>query len=50
MSAGMLGVSRPIRKCNFPMPKLLDVPVVAITENGNIFEKFFSTDFFLLFI
>jgi hypothetical protein len=39
----MLGVSRPIRKCNFSMPKLLDAPVVAI-KKGNFFEKNFSKD------
>jgi hypothetical protein len=41
---GMLGVSRPLRKCNFSMPELLDVPVVAITKNSYFFEKFFLSD------
>jgi hypothetical protein len=41
----VLGVSRPLRKCNFSMPKLLDVPVVAIKKDGNFFEKFFSKDY-----
>jgi hypothetical protein len=40
----MLVVSRPLRKCHFAMPKLLEAPVVGITKNGNFFEKFFSKD------
>jgi hypothetical protein len=40
----MLGVSRPLGKCNFSMPKLLDAPAVAITKKQQFFEKFFSKD------
>ncbi len=40
----MLGVSRPLRKCHFSKPKLLDAPVVAITKNSNFVKKLFSKD------
>jgi hypothetical protein len=41
----MLGESRPVRKWHFLMPKLLDAPIVAITNNGDFFEKFYSNDY-----
>jgi hypothetical protein len=35
----VLGVTRPLRKCHFSIPKLLDTSVVAITKNVNFFEN-----------
>jgi hypothetical protein len=42
--AKFLGVSRPLRKCHFSMPKLLDALVVPITKNWQFLKKVFSKD------